>query len=71
MLRVRVCATHMGGFWVQNSLIWVPFGRLSLNIGGHSRKIGKKLSKTGSFPPKFIIKEGITATAGNIRIRRG
>ena len=31
-------------------------------------EIGKQLSKMGSFPPKFIIKMGMTAT---VLIRRG
>ena len=38
MLRVRVCAAHMGVFWVQNSLNKGPFfGRFSLDMGGFSR----------------------------------
>ena len=58
MLRVPVCATHMGGFWVQSSLNKGPFfGKFSLNIGGFSRNLGK-IFKMGSFPPKFIIKSG-------------
>ena len=65
MLRVWVCATHMVGVWVQNSLNKGPcFGRFSLNMGGFSRN-WQKLPKIGSFPPKFIMKEGIMATVGN------
>ena len=53
------------GFWAQNSLNKGPFfGRFSINMGGFSRN-WQKLSKMGSFPPKFIIKVGITATVGN------
>ena len=38
MLRVWVCAVHMGGFWVQNSLNKGRFfGKFSVNIGGFSR----------------------------------
>ena len=53
------------GFWVKNSLNKDPFfGRFSLNMGGFSRN-WQKFSKMGSFPPKFIIKGGMTATVGN------
>ena len=52
-------------FRVQNSLNKGPiFRRFSLNMGGFP-EIGKELSKIGSFPPKFIIKVGMTATVGN------
>ena len=65
MLRVRVCAAHMGGFLgpkfsKQGSF----FGRFSLNMGGFSRN-WQKIVKMGSFSPKFIIKVGMTATVGN------
>ena len=40
------------------------FGRFSINMGGFSRN-WNKLSKMGSFPPKFIIKVDMTATVGN------
>ena len=54
------------GFWVQNSLNRGPFfGRFSLNLGGFSRNWQKIVKKIDGFPPKFIIKEGITATANN------
>ena len=47
MLRVQVCATHMGGFLgpkfsKQGSL----FGRISLNMGGFSRN-WPKIVKNG------------------------
>ena len=59
MLRVRVCAAHMGGFLGPNSLNKGPFfGRFSLNMGGFSKNC-QKLLKIGSFPPKFIIKVGL------------
>ena len=65
MLRVRVCAAHMGGFLgpkfsKQGSL----FGRFSLNKGGLSRN-WRKIAKMGGFPPKFIIKVGMSASFGN------
>ena len=38
MLRVRVCAAHMGGFLGRNSLNKGPFfGRFSINMGWFSR----------------------------------
>ena len=65
MLRVRVCAAHLGGFsGPKFSKQGSFFGRFSLNMGGFP-DIGKKLSKMGIFLPKFIIKVGITATVGN------
>ena len=55
------------GFWAQNSLNRSLFGRFSLDMGGlvGFPEIGKKLSKMGSFPPKIIVKVGMTATVGN------
>ena len=54
------------GFWVRNSLNKGPFfGRLSLNMGGFSRKWQKIVKIMGGFPPKFIINLGMTATVGN------
>ena len=53
------------GFGAQNSLSKGPFfGRFSINIGGISIN-WQILSKMDSFPPKFIIKVGMTATVGN------
>ena len=53
------------GFRVQNSLNKGPFfGRFSLKMGGFP-EICKILSKMGSFPPKFIMRVGMTATVGN------
>ena len=53
------------GFSAQNSLNKGPFcGRFSINMGGFSSN-WQKLSKMGSFPPKLIIKGGMTATVGN------
>ena len=53
------------GFLAQNSLNKGPFfGRFSINMGGFSRN-WQKVSKMGSFPPKFIIKVGMTAAVGN------
>ena len=52
------------GFLAKNSLNKGPFfGRFSINMGGFSRN-WQKLSKMGSFPPKFFIKVGMTATVG-------
>ena len=53
------------GFWAQNSLSRGPFfGRFSIKMDGFSRN-WQKLSKMGGFPPKFIIKGGMTAAVGN------
>ena len=65
MLRVRVCAVHMGGFLgpkfsKQGSF----FGRFSLNMGGLTRN-WRNIVKNGWFRPKFIIKVGIAASFGN------
>ena len=67
MLRVRVCAiaTHMGGFLgLKFSKRGSIFRQIFLKHGGFSRN-WQKLQKMGSFPPKFIIREGMTATVGN------
>ena len=65
MLRVWVCAAHMGGFWVQNSLYNDPFfGRFSLNMGWFSRN-WQNMSKMSSFLPQFIMKVGMTAIVRN------
>ena len=67
MLRVRVCAAHMGGFLGPKfSKQWSFFARFSLNMVGFSRN-WQKIVKIGSFLPKFIIKLGMTATVGNKR----
>ena len=67
MLRVRVCAAHMGGFLGRNSLDKGPlFGRFSINMGGLSRN-WRKMAKMGRFPPKFIIKVGMTEQVSVIR----
>ena len=65
MLRLRVCDTHMGGFFgpkfsKQGSL----FRQIFLKHGWVSQKL-EKFSKMGTFPPKFIIKGSMTATVGN------
>ena len=53
------------GFWAQNSLDKGPFfGRFSIKMGGFSRN-WRKIVKMGGFPPKFIIKVGMTANFGN------
>ena len=65
ILRVRVCAAHMGGFFGQNSLNKGPFfGRFFINMGGLSRN-WRKIAKNESFSTKFIIKVGMTASFGN------
>ena len=58
MLRVRVCAAHMGGFLgpkfsKQGSL----FGRFSINMGGLSRN-WRKIAKNGPFSAKIHHKSG-------------
>ena len=56
---------HMGGFWSPKFSKQGPlFGRFSINMGGLSRN----WPKMGHFPPKFIIKVGMTASSA---IRRG
>ena len=67
MLRSRVCAAHMGVFLGPKSIKKGPFfRRFSLNMGRFSIS-WKKLSNMGSFPPKFIVKVGITVTVGNYK----
>ena len=65
MLRVRVCAAHMSGFLgskfsKQGSL----FRQIFLKQGFVIQKLAKN-SKNGWFPPKFIIKVGMTASFGD------
>ena len=53
------------GFWALNSLNKGPFfGKFSINKGGLPRN-WRKIAKMGGFPPKVIIKEGMTASFGN------
>ena len=53
MLRVRVCAAHMGGFLGPNSLNKGPFfRRFSLNMGELSRN-WRKIAKHGWFSAKI------------------
>ena len=59
MLRVRACAAQVGGFLgpkfsKQGSL----FRQIFLKHGWIIQKLAKKLSKMGSFSPKFVIKGG-------------
>ena len=68
MLRVRVCAAHMGGFWVQNSLNKGPFfGRFSIKMRGLSRN-WRTIAKNGSFPSKIHYNSGYDRVSV---IRRG
>ena len=65
-LRVRVCAAHMGGvlgpkFSKQGSL----FRQIFHKQGWVTKKLAKNSKKWVVFPPKFIIKVGMTATFGN------
>ena len=65
MLRVPVCAAHIGGFLGQNSLNKGPFfGRFSIHMGGLSRN-REIYPKMGHFSPKLAIKMGMTASFGN------
>ena len=57
MLRVRVCATHMGGFLGQNSFNKGPFQQISINMGGLFRN-WRELAKNGSFSTKIHHKIG-------------
>ena len=67
MLRVRVCTAHMMiGFlgspcpYPYNSVNKEPFfSRFYLNIGALFRNC-QRISKMGGFPPKFIIRVGMT-----------
>ena len=53
MFRVRVCATHMGGFWAPNSLKKGLFlGIFSLYMGGFLRN-WQKIVKNGQFSTKI------------------
>ena len=66
MLRVRVCAAHMGRFLgpefsKQGSL----FRQIFPDTWVAYPEIGEKWPKVGGFPPKFIIKVGMTASFGN------
>ena len=55
------------GSGAQNSRNKGPFfGRFSINLGVLSRNL-RKIPKNGSFPPKFIIKVGMTASLGNLK----
>ena len=66
MLRERVCAAHMGGLLgLKFSKQGSPFRQIFLKHGLVFQKLAKSLQKMGSFPPKFIIKVGMTATVGN------
>ena len=65
MLRVRVCAAHMGGFLgpkfsKQGSL----FRQIFLKQGWVIQKLAK-IAKMGGFPSNFIIKVGMSASFGN------
>ena len=58
MLRVRVCAAHMGGFLGRNSLNkGFFFGRFSINMSGLSTN-WRKMAKTGPFSPEIHHKSG-------------
>ena len=68
MFRVRVCAAHMGGFLgPKNSLNKGKQGFFFRQIFLKQcfPEIGKKFQKMSSFPLKFIIKVGMTASFGN------
>ena len=66
MLRVRVCAAHMGGFLGPK---FSKQGSLSRQIflkqGWVIQKLAKNSKKMGGFPPNFIIKVGMSASFGN------
>ena len=58
MLRVRVCAAHMDGFWAEIALSKGPLWQISINMGGLSRN-WRKIAKNGLFSPKFVIRGGM------------
>ena len=65
MLRVRVCATHMGGFLGPKfSKQGSPFRQISLNKGGLSRN-WRKIAKNGWFSAKIHHESGYGASFGN------
>ena len=67
MLRVQICAAHMGGFLRPKfSKKGPPISRFSLKMGGFSRN-WQKIVKNWQFLPKFIIKVGMTAIVGNLK----
>ena len=58
MLRIRVCAAHMGGFLGPKFSNKGPFfGRFSINMGGSSRN-WQKIAKNGPFSTKIHHKSG-------------
>ena len=66
MLRVQVCAAHMGGFLgpefsKQGSI----FRQIFHKQGWIIKKLAKNSKKMGGFSPKFTIKVGMTASFGN------
>ena len=65
MLRVRVCAAHMGGFLGPKFSKYGSLFRQIFHKNGWVFQKLAKLSKMGGFPPKFIIKGGMTAAVGN------
>ena len=65
MLRVRVCAAHIGEFWGPNSLNKGPFRQTFPKYGWVWPKFAKKSLKIGNFPRKFIIKVGMNTSFGN------
>ena len=65
MLRVRVCAAHMGGFLGPKfSRQGSFFGRFSINMGGFSRN-WRKIVKNGWFSAKIHHKSGYDSKVGN------
>ena len=52
MLKVQVCAAHVGGFLGPNSLKRSLVSRFSVNIGGYSRN-WRKMAKNGWFSAKI------------------
>ena len=65
MLRVRVCAAHMGGFWAEILQTRGPFSADFPQTWVGYPEIGKNLPKNGPFSPKFIVDVGMTASFGN------
>ena len=59
-----MCRSYEGVFESNSLNKGLCLGRFSLNMGGFAGN-WQKMSKMGSFPPKFIIKVGMTAMVGN------
>ena len=65
MLRVQVCAAHMGGFLGPKFSKQGSLFRQIFNKHGWAFQKLAKFVKKGSFPPKLIINVSMTATVSS------